>query len=264
MRNAAGTYRAFRVVIVIASAALALDAAVLVFMRAPRFRPDRVVELDPAQALAVRHERAEVLVAQGLRLAALSEDGRAKGGQDLSAPVSGLSWSQDALWSLNGRAPVVERRSGENTVAFPLSHVPVAVSARDRYLWTLEKGGRKIHQFQISPTILGLRLVLVGVYSLPGLAAEGFAVDETGLLWITDRDSRRLYRLRLEGSSYLPVISAPLAPLIGPPGEVSGLSVEGGVVWLLVRPEGSARSYLHRIPTKLLNWTPDEHGGRPG
>lgn len=237
-------------------AGAAAVAAGLLLWRAPRLRPDRVIELDSAQALVVRPERGDLLIAQGLKLVELSADGRARDWQALDAPLTGIAWSQDGLWSVDASTAAVERRSNGKSVVFPLNHIPTAVYARDRYLWTLEKGGEMIHQFMLSTTILGPRLLPLDLYRLPGLSTESIALDDGGLLWLVDKRTGRLFRLRLEGISYRAIDSAPLTPLIGASSEVLSLSVEGGAVWLLVRPEASARSVLHRIPAKLLYWTP--------
>lgn len=238
-----------------AAAALAL-ALVALGVWSSRRAPELTIPLDGADAMAVRPESGDVLVARGAEVTTVAPDGRITGRRTLEGAVAGLAWTPGSLWSVDGTSPeVTERRDGERPTVFHLNHVPSAVFARGQNLWTQERGGRAIHQYLVSRSILGALLQPLDLLEIPGIAPEAFAFDEAGALWVVDGQTRSLYELRAVRGAYKPVRSAALSPLLGPSGFIHGLTIDAGAVWLLSRPAGGA-SVLRRIPFSRLNWNP--------
>jgi len=243
-----------RAAVAAAAAALAAGGAYAVWaLRRPA--PDLDIEVGGADAMAVRPEKGDILVAQGRDLVDLSRSGRALGRQPLDAAVDTMCWDQGALWTADGRSPsVVERGEDGKTTFFSLNHVPAAIYAKDRYLWTAERGGGGLHQFLISRSILGAMLQPIDSFALGGLSPESFTLDDAGTLWLADGPTRRLYRLRLENGSYKRISSAPLSPVVGPEGKLRDLTVDGDAVWLLAEHAGGGAA-LRRIAVSRLDWS---------
>jgi hypothetical protein len=221
-------------------------------------RPVAELDLDVggAEAMTVRLDKGDVLIAEGKELVDLTRDGKTLGRRSLAAPVDSLCWAQGSLWTADGRtASIVEHAEDGRETVFSLNHVPGALYVRDKYLWTADKDGRVIHQFLVSRSILGALLQPLDSFELNGLSPESFTIDDAGTLWLADRYSRRLYRLRLENGSYRSVSSAPLSPFVGPEGRLRDLTVEGGAVWLLGETSGG-RTSLRRLRLSRLDWTP--------
>jgi hypothetical protein len=233
-------------------AALAAAGYFWTSARAPRAL---TLPLDGADAMAVRPDLHELLVARGDRLLTLSFAGKVLSRETLSTPVTSLRWSRGSLWSADGRSPqVVERRAGTNPTVYRLNHVPTALFASDDYLWTVAAGSRQIHQYLISRSILGVMLQPLDAFELPDLAPESLAVSASGELWVVDADSRRLDRLRAQNGVYRIVASAPLSPFAGPGGSISGLTIDDGAVWLCVHPAAGMTRVL-RVPLGELRWS---------
>jgi hypothetical protein len=212
------------------------------------------IDLDSADAVAVRPDKKDLLVAEGGQLADVARDGRVLSRAPLDAPAAALRWNQGSLWSVDGRSPsVVEKPAGGRATVFRLNHVPKALYVRDKYLWTAD-GGHTLRQFLISRSMLGVILQPLDEYDLPNLTAETFAVDDAGIIWLADAGSRRLYRLK-PGSGALAVeSSAALSPIIGPVGSIRSLTLEDGAIWLLTAPADGGRSTLRRIPLGRWDW----------
>ena len=241
---------------VAAAAALAAAAAFGVWLTR-RPAADLDIEVGDADAMAVRPEKGDVLVAEGKELVDFSHDGRTLERRPLDAPIDSLCWSQGSLWSADGRtASVVERDEGGRTTVFRLNHVPGALYVNGRYLWTADKGGHALHQFLISRSILGAILQPIDSYELNELSPEGFTLDEAGTLWLADGPTRRLFRLRLENGSFKRLASAPLSPFVGPQGNLQDLTIDQDAVWILAKPAGSRKAVLRRISIGRFDWTP--------
>jgi hypothetical protein len=225
--------------------------------RVQRPAADRTFELDPADAAALRPEHSDILVAQGAKLLNVSETGRALESRTLEAPVASISWNAGNLWSVDGRTrAVLERRDATGTAtAFTLNHVPRAVYAHGRYLWTLEDGGKTIRQYLVSRSLVGVQLQPLDMYQLPDLTADAIAVDDADVIWVFDHASRRLYRLHAVGASLRPIDSAPLKALIGA-ADVRAMFLDDGAVWILAAPAGG-RSVVHRVTADQLDWAPN-------
>jgi hypothetical protein len=239
-----------------ASAAVAVGMLGVWLARRPSANLD--IEVDGADAMTARQDKGDLLVAEGRELLDLSLDGRTLGRRPLDAPVESLHWEQGSLWSADGRtASITERTDAGHTTVFTLNHVPGALYVKDNYLWTMEKDGHTLHQFQISRSILGALLQPIDSFELGGLSAAAFAIDDAGTLWLTDESTRRLHRLHLENGSYQHSSSAPLSPFIGPAGKLRGLSIEKGAVWIMAQAAGpGGRASLRRIALSRLDWTP--------
>ncbi|HXT00709.1 MAG TPA: hypothetical protein VN915_08555 [Elusimicrobiota bacterium] len=231
----------------------AAGAYVLWLMRRPA--PDLDIELDRADAMAVRPERGDLLVAEGRGLVDMSRAGQTLGRQPLDAAVDTMCWDQGVLWTADGRtASVVERGEGGKDTVFSLNHVPAAIYAKDRYLWTAERNGAGLHQFLISRSILGAMLQPLDSFALDGISPESFTIDDKGTLWVADGPTRRLYRLKLENGSYKRASSAPLSPIVGPEGRLRGLTIDGDGVWMLAEHAGGGVA-LRRIAVSRFDWT---------
>ena len=241
----------------LAFAAFALAAGGTATWWIRREPKDVSLNIDRADALAIRSD-GDMIVAEGPELVTLSPEGKPLGKVDLpEGPIDDLSWDQGSLWSVDGRTPtVLERRDGARPTVFHLNHVPHAVYAHDKYLWTAEKNGSSLHQFLVSRSILGAMLQPLDLYELPGLTPQTFALDDEGTLWLVDMATRQLYRLRPEGGSYKQVASTPLSPMIGPDAEIRSLRLKDDAIWILVRPANSDRSILRRLILSRLTWTP--------
>ena len=234
-----------------------LSAAALGTWLSRRATSDLSLDVDLADAMAVRSEKGDLLVAEGPELATLAQDGRVLERIALDSPVECMQWDQGSLWTSDGAGmAVLERRSGVRPTVFQLNHIPGSFFVKNKYLWTAEKGGRSLHQYLISRSILGVILQPLDIYDLPGLRVENFTLDEAGTLWLVDADSRRLYRLRTDNGSYKSVDSAALSPFIGPSGEIRSLSIDGASLWILKRHNAGNKSRLRRIPLSGLDWTP--------
>lgn len=213
--------------------------------------------LDSGDALAVREDKGDLLVAQGAGLLVLSQDGRELGRAALDAAVAGMSWSNGSLWSTDGVTPaVIERRDGVHPTAFRLNHVPSDLYATERYLWTAQKGEHAIRQYLISRSMLGVVLQPIDRYDLPGIDPDAFAVDSSDVLWVLDVAARRLWRLRPLNGVYKPADYAPLTPVIGADGGMKDLSIKNGSVWLLSKPAGGGQVHVLRLPVNRFEWTP--------
>lgn len=224
--------------------------------RARRSASDLEIDVDGADAMAVRPEKGDLMVAEGTELVALNRDGRELERRQLDAPVASLRWAQGSLWSADGVSrAITERTKGGRSTVFTLNHVPGALFVKDKYLWTSEKNGNTIRQFLITRAILGAMLQPLDSYALPGLSPETFAMDDAKTLWLVDSASRRLFRLRVENGSYRPVDSAPLSPFVGPEGRLHGLTIEDDAVWIMVRRAKGGRALLRRIAKSRLDWT---------
>ncbi|NNN06931.1 MAG: hypothetical protein HKL90_13625 [Elusimicrobia bacterium] len=233
-------------------------AAVVAFAvwRLQRPAEDRPFELAASDAATLRPERADILVAQGSTLVEASEDGRTLSRKTLDAPVTALGWDRGSLWSVDGRArALVERRetTGRRT-DYAVNYAPQTIALRGRQLWAVEPDGRTVHQYLVSRSLLGVQLQPLDQYQFPGLSVAALDVDDAEQLWVVDRASRRLYRLRKEGPGYRAVDRAPLAAFIGTEGAVKSIAVEDGVVWLLVSDPGG-RATMHRLAAARLHWT---------
>ena len=239
----------------LAAAAAAAVFAAFVLWRLQRPPLDRPLQLAASDAAALRPERADLLVAQGSMLLDLSEDGRTLGRKALDAPVAALGWDRGSLWSVDGRShSFFERReaNGRQT-EFAVNYAPQSIALRGRQLWALEPDGRTVHQYLVSRSLLGVQLQPLDQYVLPGLSGTALAVDDYDQLWIVDRTSRRLHRLRKEGPGYRAVDSAPLAAFMGDSGIAKSLEIDDGVLWLLVSEPGG-RSTIHRLISARLDW----------
>lgn len=239
-----------------AAAAVAATGAFGLWM-ARRPAPELSIPVDGADALAVRPNGRGLLVAQGMDLVDLALDGRTLSRRTLDAAVESMRWAHGSLWSVDGKTPsVVERLDGGRTTVYPLNHVPGAIYANDKYIWTAEKGSRVIHQFQISRSILGAILQPIDTFELDGLVPESFMIDDAGTLWAVQESTRRLYRLRLENGAYKLVSSAALSPFLGLDGKLRGLTIEEDAVWIMSQPAEGGRGALRRILLSRLDWTP--------
>jgi hypothetical protein len=221
-------------------------------------RPAREIDLPvgDAEAMAVRPEKGDLLVAEGRELLDLTRGGETLSRSPLDSPVDSMSWNQGSLWLADGRASSVSERGPDGkTTVFSLNHVPGALYAKDRYLWTAERTEGALHQFLISRSILGAMLQPIDSFELRGLSPESFTIDDSGTLWVADGQTRRLYRLRLESGAYKRVDSAPLSPFVGPSGKLRDLTVDGDGVWILAE-QGGGRVALRRIAVARLDWTP--------
>lgn len=221
-------------------------------------RPPAEIDLplDDAQAMAVRPEKGDLLVAEGRELVDLTRGGKTLSRAPLDAPVDSMSWNQGSLWIADGRSSSVSERGEDGkTTVFSLNHVPSALYAKDRYLWTAEKSAGALHQFLISRSILGAMLQPIDSFELSGLSPESFTIDDSGTLWVADGPTRRLYRLRLENGAYKKLASAPLSPFVGPSGKLRDLTVDGDGVWILAEQDGG-RVALRRIAVARLDWSP--------
>ena len=240
-----------------AAASAAVAAGILGVWLSRRPSADLDIEAAGAEALAVRQDKGDMLIAEGSELVDLSLDGRALGRRPLDAPVESLHWDRGSLWSADGRtASVIERTDAGHATVFTLNHVPGALYVKDNYLWTTEKGGHALHQFQITRSILGTILQPIDSFELGGLTPETFTIDDAGTLWVVDEPSRRLYRLHLENGTYQRSASAPLSPFVGPAGKIRGLSAQDGAVWMLAQDGSGGRASLRRIALSRLDWTP--------
>ena len=199
-----------------------------------------------------------VAIAADTTVTILGSDGHPLETRPLDAPVVALSWSSGALWTANGRTPaLVEHRADGGTSSFAVNHVPTAIDAHEKYLWSVDAQGKQVHQYLITRSMLGMFLQPLDLYDLSELTVESFDMDEEGVLWLVDSASRRLYRLKADGAVYKPVDSAPLTPLIGTTGRTKGIAIGSENIWILVSPEdGPGSSVLKRFPLRRLTWTP--------
>jgi len=219
-------------------------------------RGELTLTLADGDALAVRAETNDLLVAAGGSLLRLNAQGKILETLPFSAPACDLAWSSGSLWSVDGRAPAVtERAERKAPSVFALNHVPTSIHVHGNSLWTVEKDGRSIKQFMITRSLLGTFLQALDIHDLGALQPESFDVDESGLLWLVDAPTRRLYKLKASSGAYRAVAWAPLMPLIGPSGRVRGLTVQDEAVWLLQKVDGERGAVLHRLPLRRLDWT---------
>jgi hypothetical protein len=240
----------------VAAAAALAAAGTFGLWLARRPAADLVIEVGDADAIAVRAEKGDLLVAEGKELVDLSHDGLTLERRPLDSPIDSLCWNQGSLWSADGRtAAVVERGEGGRTTVFRLNHVPGAIYVNGRYLWTSEKDGHALHQFLISRSILGAMLQPIDSFDLNELSPEGFTLDDDGILWLADGPTRRLFRLRLENGSFKRLSSAPLSPFVGPQGKLQDLTIERDAVWILTKPAESRNAVLRRLSLSRLDWT---------
>jgi hypothetical protein len=244
-------------------AALAAAAALLVAgLAAYRYSGStgnavRIVLEHPADGMALRVERGDILVAEGGELLTMARDGRLLGREPLEAPVAALDWDQGSTWTLDGQtAALIERREGQRPTRYGLNHVPTALFVKDRYLWTADRASRVIRQYLVSRSILGAILQPLDRIDLPGMDIATFAFDPAGDLWVADANRRSLFRFRSTGGVFKAIASAPLSPLIGPSGEIHGLFLEEDGLWLTNNADGAA--VLRRIPLSSLDWSPAE------
>ena len=165
-----------------------------------------------------------------------------------------MSWNQGALWTVDGvsRAVVERRDAAGHATAFTLPYVPRAVYSRGRDLWTLE-GDRTIRQYLVSRSLVGVQLQPLDLFQLSDLAADAIAVDDSDVLWVFDRTTRRLCRLHKVGPALRPIDSAPLTPWIGS-ADVRSLALDETSAWLLVG-DGNGRAEIHRILISRLDWS---------
>jgi hypothetical protein len=248
--------RGRRVAAVSAASALAAAGAFGVWL-ARRPAADLSIKVDGADAFAIRPDKGDLLVAEGKDLVDLARDGRTLSRRPLDSAIDFMRWEQGSLWTTDGLTPsIIEHVEGGRTTVFRLNHVPGSIFVSDKYLWTAEKGGRTIHQFLISRSILGAILQPIDSFQLNGLTPDSFTIDDAGALWLAEESTRRLYRLRLENGAYKLIESAPLSPLIGPEGKLRGLTIEDDAVWIMARPAPGGRGALRRILLSRLDWTP--------
>ena len=258
-KPAAAPARSLRAAPLVAAAAVAAAAAIAAFGLWTSRRPSAeiTIPIDGADAMAVRPEYGDILVARGTELLTISPKGAELSRRDLEGRVVGLRWTPGSLWSVDGTSQeVTERREGERPTVFHLNHVPSALFARGNTLWTQEKGGHSIHQYLVSRSILGALLQPLDLLEIPGMTAEAFAFDDAGTLWVVDDETRSLYQMRAENGAYKAVQRAPLSPLLGPSGVIHGLSIEDDAAWILSSPAGGGASVLRRVPFARLDWGP--------
>ncbi|MBI3565916.1 MAG: hypothetical protein HY079_12015 [Elusimicrobia bacterium] len=239
----------------LAAAAAAVLAAGFAVLRHARSadRPVAIPLERPVDAIVVRPERPDILVASGGELLTLSRAGRTLGRQPLDGPVADMDKDQDSLWTVDGRTPTLtERRDGARPVRYDLNHVPTALVVQQQTLWTADRPAHALHQYLVSRSILGTILQPMDRVDLAGYDVESFGLDAQGDLWIVDALGRRLVRFRSVAGTFQPVGSAPLSPLMGPAGTLRGLFVESGGLWLAGNGEGG--SVLRRIPFSALDW----------
>jgi hypothetical protein len=238
---------------VAAAAAVAAGASYAWLARRPS---DITIGVDQADALAVRPDKGDLLVAEGSELVDLARNGSVLQRTPLEPPVTSIRWDQGSLWSADGHtATLRERQDGAaRPTVFSLNHVPQSIFVKDKSLWTSD-GGRSLRQFLISRSMLGVILQPLDDYALPaGLAPETFAFDDAGKLWLVDAGSRRLYRLRAENGAFIAETSAALSPLLGPVGKIRGLTLDNGSIWLLSAPADGGRGALRRLGLDRLDW----------
>lgn len=235
-------------------AGLALAVAAVWYL-AQRPATEIALDVPGADALAVEPD-GTLLIAADRELVSASAQGRVLSRAPLDAPVRNLCWDEGTLWSVDGRAAaVVARRRGAPPTSFRLNHVPRAVYVRDKYLWTVADDGRSLHQFLVSRSILGVILQSIDTFSLPSVAAAAFAVDDAGIVWLVDADSRRLLKLRQENAAYKISAYAPLSPVLGPEAGIRGFQLSGRRLWLLARPGGAGRTRLLQLAPDGLRWS---------
>jgi hypothetical protein len=237
--------------------ALTLSATAFGIYHLSHQGPDGLtIELDrKADNLGVRTDRRDMLVVADKELLTISREGKVISRQRLDIPIASIRWEKGSAWTVDGRsATLVERRETGRPTVYQLNHVPSALYINGNFLWTLDKAGKTIHQYLISRSILGAMLQPLDIYALPNLKAESFFVDETGILWTTDSDSRELIQLKAEAGHYKAISKAPLSPFLGPDGIIQGLTLEDGGVWLLSSPTEGGHAKLRFIPLSRLDW----------
>ncbi len=220
-------------------------------------RPARGAVIIPlaraADGMTVRAERNDILVAEGAEMIALSRAGTVLERRTLDEPVVALNWDQGSLWSLDGRSPeLTEVKDGARRMRYRLNHIPTSLFVRGAYVWTSDRAAGTIHQYLISRSILGVMLQPLDRIDLPGMDVATFAFDPAGDLWVVDAGRRVLCRLKSSGGAFKPAACAPLSPLLGTDGNLRGLFLEEGGVWLAGGSDSGAS--LRRIPTASLRW----------
>lgn len=210
-----------------------------------------------ADALGGAAGKGRLMVAAGKSVIILDESGRVVETRPLDAPVAAVAWSGGSLWTADGRAAAfVERRADGKSTSFALDHIPVAVDANDKYLWSVDAKGKMLHQFLVTRSMLGVFLQPLDLYDLPEFTVECFALDAEGVLWLVDSPSRRLYRLKQEGTVYKPLAYASLASVIGDAGRIQGITIVAGSPWLLLAPRAEGGVHLlRRLSRRRLDWT---------
>lgn len=201
--------------------------------------------------------KGKLVIAAGRVVTVLDDKGRSVETRSLPVPVAAMSMSAGSLWTVDGRTPtIVEHRADGTSSSFTVNHVPAALDAHEKYLWTTDEKSHQIHQYLITRSMLGLFLQPLDLYDLPGLSVDCFDMDYEGVLWLVDGPSRRLFRLKAEEAVYKPMDSTPLTPLVGNSGRIKGLAIKNGRLWLLVSPEdGTGPSVLKRLSISSLRWT---------
>lgn len=213
---------------------------------------------DRVDALGSAPGRGKAAVASGKTVTVLDADGRVVETRTLDASVAAISWSGGSLWTADGRTPaLVERRADGKATSFALNHVPAAIDAGEKYLWSVDAKGKVLRQFLITRSMLGVFLQPLDLYDLPQFTVACFAMDSDGTLWLVDASSRALYRLKPEGTAYKPTARASLTPVIGGAGRIQGIALEDGTLWILVAPRDDKDAcLLRRLSRRRLRWTP--------
>ena len=200
----------------------------------------------------------KMAVAAGRTVTVLDADGRVVETRTLDASVAAIASSGGSLWTADGRTPaLVEHRADGKATSFALNHIPVAIDADEKYLWSADAKGKIIRQFLITRSMLGVFLQPLDLYDLPQFTVACFAMDSEGVLWLVAAPSRDLYRLKPEGTAYKPTTRASLTPIIGDAGRIQGIALEDGTLWILVAPRDGKGAYiLRRLSQRRLRWTP--------
>ncbi|MEK7745864.1 MAG: hypothetical protein AAB576_04300, partial [Elusimicrobiota bacterium] len=158
-----------------------------------------------------------------------------------------LSAGEDGLWSLDPSSGWIRRHDPETFAAVEKHPVPGGGAQgllRDGGdLWVADRASSSIYRYAVSEDIRVVSKALIRSGGrVGGLARAG---DH---LWLADADSRTIRRWRIAGFSEDG--AAALGGLLPPGGELVGLALEGGWVWVMT----DSPPTLHRISASRLRF----------
>ena len=155
--------------------------------------------------------------------------------------ASGLAGFQNEFWCSEADKGDVRRYFLINGNEYELQRVYQTFGAKigalysdGNYLWAADAASGQIFQYLIVKALTGILLTPIDRFTVSDISPAGLYASH-GILWILDAKNRQIKRFKISVSKADPIDFYDLKDKIKAVGELTGLSVIEGKVWVLTR-----------------------------